>query len=170
MPAGARIALAGLALALVITPPAGAAKVSFGPNLDNVTVNSTPAPTDTSTIQVISLEMLSPTTPIPLFSDPGALSYEDYPGPTQAGVVAPSPGPIGMTLTIGVGVEKPTVVTYGSAKFTAKAGKTAKVKVTLNSKGRALLHGHTSAKVWVSATFTKGSGAAKSARLTLKKH
>jgi hypothetical protein len=67
--------------------------------------------------------------------------------------------------------KKPKTVTYGSAKFTAKTGKTVKVKVTLNRAGRALFaHHHKTAKVWAYAKFTTGTGAAKSAHITLKKH
>ena len=66
--------------------------------------------------------------------------------------------------------KKPKSVIYGSAKFTATAGKTVKVKVTLNSKGRALFaHRHKTAKVWAYAKFTSGAGTAKSAHVTLKK-
>ena len=69
-------------------------------------VDSTPAPTDLSTIQVIdalALEVETPTTPIPLYSAPGVLSYFSYPGPTAAGVPAPSPNGIA-SLTSGYGV------------------------------------------------------------------
>src|SRR4051812_40708623 len=69
-------------------------------------VDATPAPNDLSTIQVIdalALEVETPTTPIPLYSAPGVLSYFSYPGPTAAGVPAPSPNGIA-SLTSGYGV------------------------------------------------------------------
>ncbi len=64
--------------------------------------DSTPAPNDGTTIQVIdalALEVAAPNVPIPLFaSGPGTLTYLTYPSPTQQGLAAPSPNGIPSTL------------------------------------------------------------------------
>ena len=71
-----------------------------------VTEDATPDINDLTTIQSIdalALEVETPTTPIPLYSAPGVLSYFSYPGPTAAGVPAPSPNAIaGATSGYGV--------------------------------------------------------------------
>ena len=59
--------------------------------------------------------------------------------------------------------------TYGSARFTARAGTTARVRVKLNTAGRALLKSKRRATVLARVTFTGGSGKAKSFRITLKR-
>ena len=69
--------------------------------------DSTPAPTDTKTIQVIdalALEVLAPNVPIPLFHSGVPLSYPIYPGPTGQGLAAPSPNALTSYNTIGYGV------------------------------------------------------------------
>lgn len=58
---------------------------------------------------------------------------------------------------------------YGSARFTVKAGKTARVKVTLNRRGKALMRRRASAKVTARVTFSKGGGATQRFALTLKR-
>src|SRR5262249_2951414 len=71
-----------------------------------MTVDPTPNPNDLSTIEAtdaLALEVETPTTPIPLYSAPGALSYYSYPGPTAANVPAPSPNGIAAA-TSGYGV------------------------------------------------------------------
>jgi hypothetical protein len=65
-------------------------------------------------------------------------------------------------------VKKPRLVSYGTAKFSLKAGTTGKVKVKLNAAGRRLLKGHKKAKVWANVRFSSGGGAPKSAHVTLK--
>jgi hypothetical protein len=63
----------------------------------------------------------------------------------------------------------PKVISYGTARFSLKAGTTGKVKVKLNAAGRKLMRSHGRAKVWANVRFTSGAGAAKSARVTLKR-
>jgi hypothetical protein len=58
---------------------------------------------------------------------------------------------------------------YGTARFTARAGRTASVAVKLNAAGRALLKHHTQATVYARVTFSSGGGAPKSFRVTLKR-
>jgi hypothetical protein len=214
-----------------------------------------PAPGDTHTIQVIdalALEVESSTVPIPIFGDPGVLTYPIYPGPTGANVPAPSPNALTSYTSISYGVlmnadlspgtavapqpqppapapgpapgplapvtpaPLPTVklpastlpvrngvapltllcqvvdcsgrvtlapaaataraaakrkqaVTYGTAAFKAKAGKKAKVRIKLNTAGRALLKHRKSVKVQAKVTFTAGGGKAQSFRVTLKR-
>ncbi len=66
--------------------------------------------------------------------------------------------------------KKPKVLSYGTAHFSIKAGKTAKIKVSLNGTGRKLLSkGHRSAKVWANVRFSSGAAAAKSIKVTLKR-
>jgi hypothetical protein len=70
-------------------------------HLDNL-----PAQDDGTTVAVLdalALEVEEPNVPIPLFSDPTAHSYAVYPGPTAAGIPAPSQDPISR-YTTGVGV------------------------------------------------------------------
>ena len=59
------------------------------------------------------------------------------------------------------------VKTYGSAKFSVKAGKTGSVKIKLTKSGRALLKRRTEAKVTAKVTYA--SGATTSFRVTLKR-
>jgi hypothetical protein len=63
----------------------------------------------------------------------------------------------------------PKLVSYGTARFSLKAGATGKVKVKLNAAGRRLVKTHSRAKVWANVHFTAGGGAPKSVRLTLKR-
>ncbi len=63
----------------------------------------------------------------------------------------------------------PKLVSYGTARFSLKAGATGKVKVKLNAAGRRLVKAHSHAKVWANVRFTAGGGAPKSVRLTLKR-
>jgi hypothetical protein len=63
--------------------------------------------------------------------------------------------------------KKPRVVSYGSARFSIKAGTTGKVKITLNAGGRKLLKGHRSTKVWANVRFSSGGGAPKSTQVKL---
>ena len=216
-------------------------------------VDSTPAPGDLSTIQAIdalALEVETPTTPIPLYSAPGVLSYFSYPGPTAAGVPAPSPNGIA-ALTSGYGVlmnadlttadapvtgQPPTpaapggggagggggaappaaptarlartaadvrgnalslpvvcqvvdcsgtvtlvpktrapaaataaaTTTYGTAKFSAKAGKSRTVKVKLNRRGRALLK-HRKRAVIAARIALTGQATPITTQLTLRR-
>lgn len=60
-------------------------------------------------------------------------------------------------------------ITYGSARFRAKAGKTARVRVKLNRTGRSLLRHHRRVTVAGRVRFTAGGGKAKSFRITLKR-
>lgn len=60
-------------------------------------------------------------------------------------------------------------VSYGSARFSAKAGATTNVKITLNKAGRALLRTRRSAKVTVKVTFSAGGGQPAAYPLTLKR-
>lgn len=61
------------------------------------------------------------------------------------------------------------VVSYGSARFSAKAGATANVKVKLSRAGRALLKQHRSAKVTLKVTFSSGGGKPAAYALTLRR-
>jgi hypothetical protein len=63
----------------------------------------------------------------------------------------------------------PKVISYGTARFSLKAGATGKVKIKLNAAGRKLLRTHRRAKVWANVRFTSGAGVGKSARVTLKR-
>lgn len=65
--------------------------------------------------------------------------------------------------------KRPKLVSYGTAKFSLKAGTTGKVKVKLNASGRKLLKGRKKAKVWANVRFSSGGGAPKSTRVTLKR-
>jgi hypothetical protein len=65
--------------------------------------------------------------------------------------------------------KKPKIVSYGSAKFSLKAGKTGKVKVKLNAAGRKLVKAHEKVKVWANLRFSSGAGKPKSTRVTLKR-
>ncbi len=60
-------------------------------------------------------------------------------------------------------------VSYGSARFSVKAGATAKVRVKLNRVGRALLRKRKRAAVTARVTFTSGGGTATSTRVTLRR-
>ncbi len=62
--------------------------------------------------------------------------------------------------------KKPRLVSYGSARFSLKAGTTGKVKVKLDAAGRRLVKAHKRTKVWANVRFTAG-GKAKSTRITL---
>ncbi len=62
----------------------------------------------------------------------------------------------------------PKLVSYGTARFSLKAGTTRNVKVKLNAAGRRLIKAHRRAKVWANVRFSAGGGAPKSVRLTLK--
>jgi hypothetical protein len=63
----------------------------------------------------------------------------------------------------------PKLISYGTARFSLKAGTTGTVKVRLNAAGRRLLKAHHRAKVWANVRFTSGAGVGKSARVTLKR-
>ena len=64
---------------------------------------------------------------------------------------------------------KSKTVSYGTAKFSLKAGSTGKVKIKLNAAGKKLLKAHKKVKVWANLSFTSGGGAAKSVHITLKR-
>ena len=64
--------------------------------------------------------------------------------------------------------KKPKTVSYGSVSFSIAAGKTATVKVKLNTTGRKLVKGHKTVKVWANLRFASGGGKPTSVRLTLK--
>lgn len=59
-------------------------------------------------------------------------------------------------------------ISYGTARFAIKAGRTGSVKVKLDAAGRSLVRAHRRVRVWANVRFTAGGGAAKSIRLTLK--
>lgn len=61
-----------------------------------------------------------------------------------------------------------TVRTFGSARFSLKAGKGSNVKVKLNAAGRRLVGTHGRAKVWANVHLANG-GILSSKRLTLKR-
>ncbi|HEY4974051.1 MAG TPA: hypothetical protein VII41_10605 [Steroidobacteraceae bacterium] len=65
--------------------------------------------------------------------------------------------------------QAPRIISYGTARFSLKAGTTGKVKVKLNAAGRRLVRSHRRATVWANVRFTSGAGSAKSARVTLKR-
>ncbi len=82
-----------------------------------VQVDPTPPPSDTQTVQVIdalALEVEDQGVPIPIFVDDGALTYPVYPGPTAAGVPAPSPNALPSYTYFGLGVLMNGVVTTGT--------------------------------------------------------
>jgi hypothetical protein len=60
-------------------------------------------------------------------------------------------------------------VTYGSVRFSVKAGKSATAKVKLNPTGRRLLKHARSAQVWANVQFSAGGGTPKSVRIKLKR-
>jgi len=64
--------------------------------------------------------------------------------------------------------KKPKTLTYGSARFTVPAGKTAKIKVKLGADGRKLLKRHHAVKVWANVTFSAGGGKPYSVAVTLR--
>jgi hypothetical protein len=64
---------------------------------------------------------------------------------------------------------KPKTVTYGSARFSVPAGKTAKIKVKLGAAARKLLKRRHSVRVWANVTFTAGGGKPSSVAVTLKR-
>ena len=73
-----------------------------------------------------------------------------------------------VTLVPKTGARAAAVVTYGSAKFTGKAGKSRTVKVKLNQRGRALLKHRK--KVVVSARIAlKGQATPLTTQLTLRR-
>jgi hypothetical protein len=87
------------------TPAAGAI-TPVGTSLP-MREDPTPPYYDTQTIQVIdvlALEVLSTTVPIPLYSAPGVLTYPIYPGPTSSGTPAPSSNALPSYTNTGVGV------------------------------------------------------------------
>jgi hypothetical protein len=83
----------------------------------------------------------------------GKLSLRSLPAKTRAAVRAAASA-------------SSKVKTYGSAKFSVKAGKTGSVKVRLTKSGRALLKHRTKAKVVAKVTYA--SGATASFQVTLK--
>jgi hypothetical protein len=86
--------------------PAANAVTSVPTNL-SMKEDSTPAPNDLQTIQVIdalALEVEESTVPFPFFTGAGLLTYPVYPGPTSQGVQAPSPNGLPTFLTYGRGV------------------------------------------------------------------
>jgi hypothetical protein len=64
--------------------------------------------------------------------------------------------------------KQPKTVTYGLARFSVPAGKTAKIKVKLGASGRKLLKRRHSVKVWANVTFTAGGGKPYSVAVTLR--
>ena len=61
------------------------------------------------------------------------------------------------------------VLSYGSARFSLKAGTTSKVKVKLTAAGLKLVKAHSLSRVWANVRFTAGGAAPTSVRLTLKR-
>lgn len=87
------------------TPAANA--VTTVPTSLPVTADATPDPADTKTIAAydyLALEVEAPDVPVPVFASAGALTYRMYPGPTLAGVQAPSPNAIPNWTGTGAGV------------------------------------------------------------------
>jgi hypothetical protein len=232
--------------------PAANAVTAVPVNLPT-TEDSTPDPTDLTTIasyDALALEVEDANVPIPLYAAPASLSYYSYPGPTQAGVPAPSPNGIAAA-TSGYGVlmsaeedtgdgvapaggvggpggpgggggpaaapvapAAPTIrfarplapvrngvatlpivcqvvdcsgtvtlvragraasasakrraITYGRAKFTGRRGKTSKLRIRLNRRGRALLRRHRTAKVLARVALA-GQKATTARRVTLRR-
>ncbi len=69
----------------------------------------------------------------------------------------------------GASAKKKASAALGSAKFSAKAGATARVKVKLSRAGRALVRKHRTTKVRARVTFTKGGGKPATFSVTLKR-
>jgi hypothetical protein len=63
---------------------------------------------------------------------------------------------------------KRRAITYGHARFTGRRGKTAKVRIHLNRRGRALLRHHRTAKVLARVALA-GQKATSVRRLTLRR-
>ncbi len=83
--------------------------------------------------------------------------------------VADCSGLVTLLPRAGAAAAKKKPATLGSATFTAKAGKTARVKVKLNRAGKALLKKHRSVKVKARVTFRSGGGKPATATITLKR-
>jgi hypothetical protein len=71
-------------------------------------------------------------------------------------------------LASAVKLRAPKPVSYGTARFSLKAGTTRNVKIKLNVAGRRLVRRHKHSEVWANVRFSSGGGAPKSVRLTLK--
>jgi hypothetical protein len=67
------------------------------------------------------------------------------------------------------GAARRRTVSYGSARFSARAGAVANVRVKLNRAGRALLRRRRSVKVVAKVTFSRGGGRQARFALTLKR-
>jgi len=63
---------------------------------------------------------------------------------------------------------KPKIISYGTVRFSLKAGTTGKLKIRLNAAGRKILSKHKRVKIWANVHFFSGGGAPKSIQLTLK--
>ncbi len=63
----------------------------------------------------------------------------------------------------------PKLISYGSARFSLKAGTTTKVKVKLSALGLKLVKAHSRSRVWANVRFSAGGGTPASVRLTLKR-
>jgi hypothetical protein len=195
-----------------------------------VGAQATPDPTDTSTVagtDWLAIEVLAPDVPVPLVPYPNGTFFAAFPGPTAAGVPAPSPNPLPnygqlnyvvamnadlvtgggttpgpttggkptpaptggakvglrattaqvaggralldlvcraadcagtVTLRPAAGAAAKSATTYGSARFSLKAGARAKVRVTLNRRGKRLLARKRRAKVRAVVTLAGAPG------------
>lgn len=156
--------------------PAGipGSSLSFGygvaMNADLTTADGTPAPIPTP---IPTPTLPGPTTPalptvaLPRTTIPVRHNVAGVPIQCQGADCAGLVSLLRATGARGAAARKAT--SYGSARFTAKAGTTATVKVKLNKAGRALLKHKRRAKVTARVTFTAGGGAAKTFRVTLKR-
>jgi hypothetical protein len=74
--------------------------------------------------------------------------------------------PAGAAAVAGKSTKK-KIISYGSTRFSLKAGAKGSVKVKLDAAGRALMRKRHKNKVWANITFSSGGGAAKSVLITL---
>lgn len=147
-----------------------------------VGAQATPDPTDTSTVagtDWLAIEVLSPTTPVPLVAYPNGTFFAAFPGPTAASVPAPSPNPLpnygqlgyvvamNADLTTADGAAPSAGTPAGQAPSLTLGGRSAKV-----ARGRALVP-LTCAGAACAGTVTlrpaaKGAAAYGRARFSLK--
>lgn len=122
----------------------------------------------------------APGTPAPTLPVPAGVPAVRLPKgsvPVKGGVatlpiacqVADCSGLVTLLRGAGAAAAKKQPATLGSAKFTAKAGTTARVKVKLNRAGRALVKKRRSVKVKARVTFSSGGGKPATATITLKR-
>lgn len=137
----------GVLMSADLTPDAGS------------TPTPTPAPTPAAT-----------PTPVPAITLPkGAARVRDGRATVPIACQGADCAGLLQLLRRGAGTAATKRVGYGSARFAAKAGATANVKVKLNRAGKALLRTRRSAKVTLKVTFSAGGGKPASYPLTLKR-